>query len=414
LVDDITSKKLQRQWAGKERPVIPSREPKPPKVSNLLAYLSLTYSREYAYRTAREESQSLARNFFGTPVPMQLSQEQTEALAQHFREKLGEHPGVSIEKDLGNEIFTASYIPPHFMSFAIRAGQGTSRSRYAVGTYQSLVPDTRSVLGGDLSSLLNQLETLGLILPEDRNTIPTRPTPPDQKLRIIRDGVALRKLATAVNNREMKAQYFVQSHAYLRNVFELKLLSRQSYDELSVDSTFLTGINRFPAIRQFQQATHVFDWLPNQSVAAHLQALQEAAIKLDPIFDEIDLTHELTANNSPATRPYQDGHDLSLTLKYSGKKYIHTLRLAQPMTGNTPPLLLNEDLLKVFNDFLAAEKIERRLYAVSQLGINSLREKKVTLLLLNEAEAKAVVGTSIEEVYAGFRRFNYPKTRSRD
>lgn len=384
--------------------LVVSPGPQPIRISNLIGYLVTEYFQEHRYRIAQPQLQDKAMTMFGTPAPLRLSPGQEEELLTWARKELADAEGPGIERALGHDVYAEGSLPPHFMQFASSSSisRANSESNYPSPVYLPSISPSRSVLGYDVTTLLDVLEELGIILAKDRAQLRQFPSG-----KIQADQYVLSELARIVDARESRPQNIADNLAYLKQVNEFGLLNDRDFKALRNDSSFLHGFRKLPVIKRFQRGVTSMNpgYLTGQEEG--LKNLVTTLRELDPAFKDLNLKHTVNPNEAKPTRPYEDGPDLTIFITGKNEELEFTVRTSRRSVRKDGKLSYRMylGLIGSLNEYLAASGSLKKLYCVKvrpDLDKETSKPTRETIfVLLSEQEAKTVIPFTKEEMFMG-------------
>jgi hypothetical protein len=260
------------------------------------------------------------------------------------------------------------------------------------------------------SYVLDLLEEMGISRPEDRdqNKIDSIET------RFLNAYQILSTVGKSVADRKMAPERTEEKTAFVAQCLTFGLLDQATADVLLADKQMLRQAPRLPVFNAFTRSIAKVNLGFRADYATSLDNFMAGLRKLDPAFEKAELTHKITENNSAPTSRYQDGDDVTFTLKVEGKTWSRTYRMPrQRNPERAPRLRIEEKFLDLFTSYLNETGNPKILFSAQSIRTTEGPEGigKYTLLLLTDEEAKALIRWSTVDRFTGPRRYLRPSLR---
>lgn len=361
------------------------------RVSSLLGFLSHVYREEEHWRMAHYEVARLSQTFFGDLPPKRLTSEQQNELLAEARKRFGNMKGPMIEAALGFNALADSTLAPHFMQFASSARPQSD--------FEPLLSATRAITGKDYEVTGEILAELGLVLPADLSAAAIT-----EDVGVIPIGSHyIRRLGSAVADRENAPERAVQNRAFLEKAVAFGLLSQPTADQLIADSSVIGGGSKLPFYNAFEKRRTAVEVGRPATYEPGLQQILRGVQSLSPHFSDATIGYKFTPNTTTPISKYADGDDVTITLTVGEKTYVDSKRGSRPYPGQTTPALhVTRELLSLFSQHLAAKGEDLILFSISgKANPDGVR----TLLLLSKAEASSLMEWSMIDLIAGPQKY---------
>jgi len=402
---------IRNQQLGKRSNLLTGRYPlelPPARLSSIIGFLSHAYRQEFNFRTANAEVGALAHTLFGESPPKWLNTEQENTLLAAAKKKFANSEGPKIEAALGYDVFADDILPEYFMMFARPAPTSDMLTKKRdVPDYVPLISPNRSVLANDAPYVIDLLEEMGISTAADRPQIKI-----DSTMGFVM-GVhqTLSRLGKAVADREMAPERKEKNKAFLAQCVAFGLLDQTAANEFLANEAVLQQAGRFPFFNAFKRDISRIHLGFRASHEKGIPEFMNGFRKLDPAFEDAELSYEFTPNAEKPFSRYQDGDDLTLTFSFGGKTWSETYRVARTDEPDTAPFFRPSlEFLQFINDCLSAAEHPKTLFTIPNLSKNeeaqNLKNRgKFTLVMLTDEEADALISWSSHDRINGPRKY---------